>query len=74
MKNKHNENEKIFWRKWNRLWLIILPIWVVTLISVWVLIEEFIHTNLSWDQNLTAQPSIQIQDLKYTPASGAEDH
>ncbi|MEQ8193145.1 MAG: hypothetical protein RIB59_01515 [Rhodospirillales bacterium] len=75
-KTEYETNIKIR-RNWIRVWVILIPIWILSVSAVWLFIDKFLFDNETGiARNLMIEWSVEETPdtgLKMAPASGAQE-
>ena len=73
MKKTTYINKIKFRRGGIRIWIILFPVWVVSLITVWFLISNFLYKGTSADHKGVVINQLPAPDINIMPASGPQD-
>ncbi len=69
----NDNNDSNLRRSWIRIWVILIPTWIVALIAVWFLIGNFLYKGTSADHKGVVINQQPAPDINIMPASGPKD-
>lgn len=70
-KNKHDDtNDRKMRHGWIRIWAILIPTWIVSLVAVWFLVDELASNNFPNVINEIVSQHVPGELPSMAPASG----
>lgn len=72
MKKLNDDDHNNLWRGWIRIWVVLIPIWIASLIAVWFLIDEFLYMESSLENSGITLHQLPDEGIDMSPASGPE--